>query len=385
MLISRYRFRQTAGALVMILVSLTLIVWLSALLRDLKLLTSQGHTFILFMKITALGIPKLLVLVAPIAFLIASLHTLNRLAGDSELIVLSAAGSSPWRLLTPYLALGSMVSGAILAANLYVLPPADKLFNDYISQIRADVISQVLQPGEFTDIDKGLTFHMRQRAENGDLLGVVVRDERDKTAINTVIAERGEVFNDKGRVQMDLRDGKILRQSQDNPNAQFISFTTYSFDMGDFSAKAGTRQKKIGEQTLTDLINVDKESDFYKSNAGGIATEIHQRLSTPIYALVYAFLAVAYMGRPRTTREGRVSLLFTCFMIGALELGAGITGANGVGKQFAMSLGLLYGVPAALVLFASLMMQFDLPAPAIALPSIRLPALFRSKNAGAAA
>jgi lipopolysaccharide export system permease protein len=385
MLIGRYIFRQTASALIMILVSLTLIVWLSALLRDLKLLTSQGHTFVLFLKITALNIPKLLVIVAPIAYLIASLHTLNRLNGDSELIVLSAAGSSSSRLLTPYLALGFAVSAAIFAANLYVLPPADGLFNDYVSQIRADVLSQVLQPGEFTDLEQGLTFHMRQRAPNGDLLGVVVRDERDKTTINTIIAERGEVWNDGGRVQMDLHDGQILRQPMDKPNAQFIAFATYSFDMGDFSAKAGARQPKIGEQTLTELINVDKQSDFYRHNAQGIASEIHQRLSTPLYSLVYAFLAVVYLGRPRTTREGRVSLLFTGFVIGAIVLGLGIAGVNGVGKQFGTSLALIYGVPVGLALLCVLLLRFDIPAPAISLPSIRLPRLFRSKSSGAAA
>jgi lipopolysaccharide export system permease protein len=101
MLISRYIFRQTASALIMILISLTLIVWLTSVLREIKLLTSQGQTFILFLKITALAIPNLLVMVAPVAFLIAALHTLNRLNGDSELIVLSASGSSVWRILAP--------------------------------------------------------------------------------------------------------------------------------------------------------------------------------------------------------------------------------------------------------------------------------------------
>lgn len=156
MLIARYIFRQTASALIMILVSLTLIVWLTSLLRDLKLLTSQGQTFILFMKITALALPKLLVIVAPVAFLIASLHTLNRLNGDSELIVLSASGSSAWRLLVPYFVLGLIVFAGVLGANLFVLPPAERLFNDYVSQIRADVLSQVLQPGEFTDLPESL-------------------------------------------------------------------------------------------------------------------------------------------------------------------------------------------------------------------------------------
>ena len=122
MLITRYIFRQTASALIMILVSLTLIVWLVFVLRQIGLVTSEGQTFVLFLKITALGLPKLIVTVAPVAFLIASLHTLNRLNGDSELIVLSASGASVWRLLTPYMALATLVAAGVLAANIFVLP-----------------------------------------------------------------------------------------------------------------------------------------------------------------------------------------------------------------------------------------------------------------------
>jgi lipopolysaccharide export system permease protein len=98
MLIARYFFRQTSSALLMILISLTLIVWLTSVLREIKLLTSEGQTFWLFMKITGLTIPNLIVMVAPVAYLIACLHTLNRLNGDSELIVLSASGASVWRI-----------------------------------------------------------------------------------------------------------------------------------------------------------------------------------------------------------------------------------------------------------------------------------------------
>lgn len=384
MLVARYIFRQTASALIMILVSLTLIVWMTLLLREIKLLTSEGQTFLLFIEITALAIPNLLVTVAPVAFLIASLHTLNRLNGDSELIVLSASGSSAWRLLTPYFTLGTIVSFAVFAANLYVLPPSAKLLNDLVSQVRADLLSQVLQPGEFSDLEPGLTFHMRERAENGDLLGVVVHDERDKTTINTVIAERGEVWSDGGRAQMDLHNGQILRRDADKPNVQFIAFDTYSFDMGDFSAKRGKREPRVQELPMSELLFPDKGSAYYKTNHAAMHSEIHQRLSTPIYALVYALLAVLYLGRPRTTREGRASLLFTAFLIGAVVRGLGIAGVNIVGKKL-WALSLIYGVPAALAVICIAMLIFDIPAPSLSLPALGVPRFFRALNAKAAA
>ncbi|MFZ0570795.1 MAG: LPS export ABC transporter permease LptF [Rhodomicrobium sp.] len=382
MLIARYLFRQTASALIMILVSLTLIVWLTLLLREIKLLTAEGQTFLLFLKITALAIPNLIVTVAPVAYLIASLHTLNRINGDSELIVLSASGSSSWRLLFPYFALALIVFGAVLGANLYVLPPASKLLNDYISQVRADLLSTVLQPGEFSDLEAGLTIHIRGKAENGDLLGVVVHDERDKATANTIIAERGEVWNDGGRSQMDLHDGQILRQEAGKRNVQFIHFETYSFDMGDFTAKTGKREPKVQDLSIGELLYPDRKSSYYIANATSIRSELHQRLSTPFYSLVYALLAVLYLGRPRTTREGRVNVLFSAFLIGAVLRALGIAGVNIVGKKL-WAVSLIYGAPAGVAVLCLLMLIFNIDAPSFALPRLRLAFPFRLGRAKA--
>ncbi len=213
---------------------------------------------------------------------------------------------------------------------------------------------------------------MRDKAENGDLVGVVVHDERDKKVINTIVAERGEVRTDGGRSEMDLYDGQILRQQAEKTNVQFINFKTYSFDMGDFSSKAGQRERRNEERDLGELLTMDKESAYYKANQTGIRSEIHQRLSTPVYPFAYAFLAVLYLGRPRTTREGRGSLLFTAFLIGALLQAMGIAGVNMVGKK-PWAVGLIYGAPAVSVLLFSVMLRFNIQALALTVPNIRLP------------
>ncbi len=381
MLIARYIFRQTASALIMILVSLTLIVWLVFVLRQIGIVTSEGQTFFLFLKITALGLPKLIVTVAPVAFLIASLHTLNRLNGDSELIVLAASGGSVWRLLTPYLTLATLVALGVLAANIFVLPNAASLLQDYVSQMRADVLSTVLQPGEFSDLEPGLTIHMRSKAQNGDLLGVVVHDARDKKAINTIVAEKGQVSStgEGGRAEMTLYDGQIVREQEDKPTAQFIVFKSYTFDMGDFTAKSGKRERKAEERSLSELIWADRGSDYYKANQAGIRSEINQRLSTPVYPFVYAFLALLYLGRPRTTREGRTSQLFTAFLIGALQLAIGIAGVNMIGKKL-WAAGLIYGVPAVVILLCAILLRFNVPAPALKIPDVRLPSFLRRQG-----
>ena len=100
-ILSRYVFRQAAGALLLILVSLTGVVWIAVALRQLELMTTQGQDALRFLAMTTLAIPSMMALIAPIALLIASLHVLNRLSGDSELIVMTAGGMPAWSLLKP--------------------------------------------------------------------------------------------------------------------------------------------------------------------------------------------------------------------------------------------------------------------------------------------
>ena len=372
MLISRYIFRQTASAVLLILISLTLIVWLTSILKEIKLLTSEGQTFILFLKITALALPNLIVTVAPIAFLIASLHSLNRLNGDSELIVLSAAGASVWRLFVPYMALAVIVSVSVLAANIFVIPKAARLLNEYVSKVRADLLSQVMQPGEFTDLELGLTFHMRDKGKDGELLGVVVRDERDPKMVTTVVAERGQVLAEGLRSSMELYDGQILRQEAGKQDVQIVVFKTYAFDIGDMTPKHAPGDANPRERDIGDLLYPDESTKYYQDNKPRFRSEIHERFSAAVYAIAFAILATVYLGRPRTTREGRTGIMFTAFTIGALIRLVGIAGINMVGKNLWAVL-LIYGVPAVVSALGLLMLSFNIPAPAISMPRLRLP------------
>src|SRR5262245_54059030 len=106
----RYVFRQVAGALLLILLSLSGIVWIALALRQLNLVTAQGQDTLMLLKMTTLGLPSLMVLIAPIALLIAAIHTLNRLNSDSELIVLTASGATIWRVARPLFALALILA-----------------------------------------------------------------------------------------------------------------------------------------------------------------------------------------------------------------------------------------------------------------------------------
>jgi lipopolysaccharide export system permease protein len=381
-LVSRYIFRQTASALITILISLTLIVWLTSVLREIKLLTTEGQGFLIFLQITTLAIPNLLVTVAPIAFLIASLHTLNRLNGDSELIVFSAAGASVWRVLTPYMNLAVLVSIFVIVANCFLVPRAMRVLGDYIAQVRSDLISQVLQPGEFTDLERGLTFHLRDKGKNGDLLGIMVHDARDPKVATTVLAEHGRIVKQKDdRAVMVMTDGQIHRQRQGSDDVQIVVFQSYLFDLSDFAPQEGPRDLKPRERSIGELLHPDTSSAYYKKHKRKFRSEIHERLSAGLYPILFALIALVHLGRPRTTREDRAVTLFGAFAVAAAIRVMGLAGINLAGKH-AGALLLVYGAPLAAMAVCLFMLAFNLHPPGIALPRFRLPlpALLRGER-----
>src|SRR5919106_5086408 len=120
--IGRYIFRATLSAFLVVLVSVTLLMWITQALRNFDLMTNQGQSILVFVGITGLIIPMLVMIIAPIALMIAVGHILTKLSNDSELIVMNSAGMSPWKVFRPFLALAIVVALGVAWISFYLSP-----------------------------------------------------------------------------------------------------------------------------------------------------------------------------------------------------------------------------------------------------------------------
>jgi lipopolysaccharide export system permease protein len=381
-IIGRYIFRQTASSLITILVTLTLIVWMTTALRQISLVTNQGQSFLIFLKITLLAMPNLIGIVAPVALLISALHSLNRLSGDSELIVLSASGSNTWRVMKPYILLALAVTAFVAFSNAYLAPQSMRVLRDYAIKVRTDLIAQVLQPGKFSSPEQGLTIHIAERTDAGVLLGLMIHDERDPSQIMTYLAEEGRIIKQPDeRALLIMRNGHIQRQSGESRDAQIVVFDSYIFDISQFGPKEGPRDYKPRERLLSELISPDTNDPFYKTNAAKFEAELHDRLSNPLYPILFVLIVGVYLAYPRTTRDNRAQSLFAAFAIAALLRIVGLAGVNIAVKNPA-GLVLLWGVPVVGIVLAASMIHFGIRPPAP--PSFSF-SFFRRRKAAARA
>ncbi len=354
-LFGRYMFRQAANAFFVILLTLTSVVWLATVLKELNLITSQGQGILLFLQMTVLSLPSLIALIAPNAVLMACLYTLDRMNGDSELIVMTAAGAPVWRIGAPLIVLASIVSAGILITNLFITPASLRELRTFITQVRADLISQVIQPGRFSSPETGLTFHIRDRAPNGELLGLLVHDERDPKQVMSYLAERGRIINNDDGSYLVMFDGYVQRLDAENVDkgVQIVAFDQNMLDLSEFAPQdTSDKEYRPREQYLSDLLNFGPGDKNYAAYKGHVRSELHERLSTPLYPLVFIFVVIALLAHARTTRESRWGQIVTAFGVAIGLRVAGIT-ANNLVTLNAWATPLVYLIPVGAILIAA--------------------------------
>lgn len=343
---SRYVFRQTAGALLLILLSLTGVVWIALALKQLNLVTTQGQDTWVFLIMTTLALPNLMALIAPVALLIAAIHVLNRLNSDSELIVLTASGATTWTIARPLIVLAVLVSLAVATVNHWVMPWSLRLLREYIVQVRTDLLSQVLQPGRFTSPEPNLTFHIRDRTLNGELLGILMHDAREKNQSVSYLADRGAIVKQEGTTFLVMSQGQIIRKADIKEPPQIVTFDTYAVDLERFEPKSATIGLQPRERYFTELAYPDPGDVLYRRLTGQFRAELHERFANPLYPIAFVMIAVAFVGQARSTRQNRIEAVAIGFVAAALCRLAGLAVNNLVVLRASM-VPVLYLIPAA--------------------------------------
>jgi lipopolysaccharide export system permease protein len=169
------------------------------------------------------------------------------------------------------------------------------------------------------------------------------------------LADRGRIItNDEGSYLVML-GGYVQRYNagEGDKNVQIVAFDQNMLDLSEFSQKDNSgKDLRPRESYLSDLLNPDMTNPVTMRNYGQIRSELHDRLATPLYPLVFAFVAIALLAHARTTRESRWAQILLAFGIAIGLRVAGITAGNLVALN-PWSVALVYGIPLGAIIVAA--------------------------------
>jgi lipopolysaccharide export system permease protein len=222
-IISRYILREHAGPFLFALTALTSLMLLNFISRQFGELVGKGLPPSVIAEFFVLSIPFTVALTLPMSVLVAVLYAFSRLASENEVTALKASGVSPWRLVTPAIAWGVVMSIFLLAFNDQVLPRANhrlKTLQDDIAQTKPTFL---LKPQVINAISEGKLYLKAGQIDqsNGKMKEVVIYDLGDPTRRRTIYADSGSIGWFAGNVKdlgLDLYHGQMQSVATDKPN-----------------------------------------------------------------------------------------------------------------------------------------------------------------------
>ena len=316
--INWYIIKQLLLGFVLMAVGMTALIWLSQSLRFIDWIINKGVSVSLFIELTLLVLPNFIAVITPLAFFIVLMFVYQRLLADRELIVMKAAGMSAWDLAKPALIMGLGLTVLGYFLTLWLVPYSVSQYKELQFKIRNNLAQVVIQEGEFNQLANNITAYVRVFKPSGEIDGILIHDDRDLEKRVVMVAEQGLYLMGENGARIVMQQG--TRQEY---NRKTGTFSSLSFEQNvlTFEESKNNQVRTLGEQELSLkrlLTAKADEPNLRPADYREYKVEAYKRLTQPLYALVFLFVALVPLLLGHYNRRGqseRVYLAVGCVVL----------------------------------------------------------------------
>lgn len=313
-IVERYIMRRVFSLFMGTLLWTLAIVWTTQVLQRIDLVTDNGQSALAFFQVAALIMPAVIPIVVPFALVVAITQTLSTMNADSELVVISASGSSRTAVVRPIVLLAVAAGIFCFVVHNGIDPYARQKNRELVASARADFLSLIIQEGTFRKIEDGLFVQIGERFPDSRLGGIFVADSRQEGVDLIYYAKTGAVIDRDGKKVLLMNDGVVHRKVPSG-DVSVIRFTSYGFDLSAFASEARGSNLLPKDRTTGYLLNPDRNDDIFKQTPHLYRAELNQRLTVWMFPIVFALIALAVAGDAKSHREARIHPLITALVI----------------------------------------------------------------------
>ncbi|HUW79917.1 MAG TPA: LPS export ABC transporter permease LptF [Acidocella sp.] len=288
--IDYYIFGQLFIALLFVTAGLVALIWLTQSLRFIQIIVNHGLSPLTFIKLTLLLVPSFVATILPITCFIVVLFVYARLGVDRELTVMRATGRSDLALARPALVIATGAMLCCYALNIVVVPASLRSFRNYEFEIRNQIAAFLLQPGVFTPVTDHVTVYVQSRGPNNTLSGILIEDDRDRSAPATILARSGQLMvNAQGPVVL-LQNGS---REQIDPKTGRLDVLTFERNVLSLAKAAQADTPEMtdsAEASLPELLH--PSPSLSSADQAKWLVEGHRRLTAPLAAISYTMIGL---------------------------------------------------------------------------------------------
>ncbi|SMO57385.1 LPS export ABC transporter permease LptF [Ruegeria faecimaris] len=292
------------------------VFWITRSVSLFDRVISGGQSAMVFLEFTALTLPTLIRTVMPMAVFAAAVYATNRLSRESELTVMLATGSSPWRLARAVVLFG-LVAGLMMASiSVFLRPASVDLLEKRQAEVAGDVTAQLLNEGEFLHPASDVTVYIGGIDLDGTLREVFVSDRRDKTSPVSYSSQTAYLVNNGSGIHLVMVDGVALRQDRQGRTLSSTLFQDASYDISELTSTDNAAERSLEAiptaELLRDRAAIAAAEGFTE---GALIDELHQRFSWITICIAVAMAGYATLMLGSFSRFGLWPQIFGAFII----------------------------------------------------------------------
>lgn len=290
----RYLMRRLIVLFGFFALVLVMVYWINRAVVLFDQLIADGQSAGVFLELTLLSLPNIIRIVLPLSAFVAATYVTNRLAGESELVVVQATGFSPFRLARPVAVFGLMVALLTAALTHFLVPASITRTNDRQAEIAENATARLLQEGQFLTPTEGVTVYIRDITPGGELRDIFLSDSR--SAVESVIYTAANAYLVHGDSGPQLVMISGLAQTLRHADRRLVTtaFADLAYDIGDLMPAGTTDRRTKRELTTPELLFPTPALEVETgASAGELVAEGHDRFAQALLAVAGALIGFA--------------------------------------------------------------------------------------------
>lgn len=291
--LDRYILKELMGPFFLGIFILLFILIMQQILKLMELVIDKGIDLVdvggLFLQL----LPSFFLVTFPMAVMMATVTTFNRLSADNEIIALHAVGVNVARLMRPVVLFALIISFLTLWMGS-MAGSSKEAFKSLAVKLLLKRASAGLEAGQFNGIFSNMMVYVDAVSSQSELRGIFIFDQRNAEAPTVIVAKSGLLLSDEETetISLHLENGALHQNVRDNDRYQKMDFARYDLKI-DFSEM--TQQKKgapapsyaeikrrIADAKAPDLEALRLLSDYYRRFLFSLASFIFCIIGVPL-------------------------------------------------------------------------------------------------------
>ncbi|MEP2148247.1 MAG: LPS export ABC transporter permease LptF [Paracoccaceae bacterium] len=270
---------------------LVAVLWINKAVSLFDRLIGDGQSALVFLEFSALGLPSLISILMPAAAFAAAIYITNRLNNESELTVMQATGSSPWRLARPVVVFGLFVGIMLSLLTHFLVPTSRYQLSVREAEISKNITSRLLTEGTFLHPSYGVTFYIGKIEPDGTLNNVFLSDRRNPARAVTYTAANAFLVREGEAAKLIMVDGLAQAYVDATQRLSTTNFSDFSYDISELNKGPTTPNRSEREIPTPEILRAgDDIAELTDATPVKVLREVHARFAAPFFCVATALI-----------------------------------------------------------------------------------------------